>query len=1006
MRRKLSNQSWRYLWLLGSLVFMGSKGFAVNAKASLLFQQDTSQVTAVTFTVLDESDAIISKVTLTNTRLQQSSVTDSIGIAKLVAINDDVVRLSINGAFLQQYVVSGVKNQVIRVSSKNPLVLSIRQVVLTNDIRVPFNQTAASTQTIYNNELIKNPVTSVRNAVTGRLAGVRTNQTSGRPGNDEVNLLLRGQNPLILVDGIPRELGLIDLEEIESVTVLKDAVSTAMLGIRSSNGVLAITTKKGIAGKQQISLTAQAGLQTPIKRTKVLDAYNYATLYNEALVNGGGSPLYTAADLEAYRTGSNPISRPNVNWQDEVLKKNSLFQRYDLSIRGGGNVARYYVGLEYQKQQGQFKESDINQYSTNNDFRNYAVRSNVDVNLTPKTLLGIHLFGRIIDSSQPGARTDSIFRNILYTPNNAYPIFNSNGSYGGNTQFQNNIYAQTVNSGYRSNYRRDIITDLSLRQNLESFTKGLWAQALISFYSGLSENTDRSKSFAVYNQITGTTGTTYQLYGTNGTQNNTTSTDFQNRQTYIEGALGYKRDFGKHLIDAQVRYTNDNFFNGSDLSLNYYGGSGRASYTYDERYTAEFAFGLNKTNRYPKGTPLGFFPAAGLTWNISKEKFMPQTSWLNDLKLFASYGRTGNDNSGYFVYQQLYVGSPAGYTFGIGASGASALRQGTLAYPGITWEKANKLNVGLKANLIQNKLFAQVEYFNNKYFDLLTSPNLSSMVGTTVRNQNIGSNRYDGFELQLNWQQTVKEFSYYISANASTLQSEILFQNEEFRPYAYQSRTGLPVGQTFGYIADGLFQNQAQINSSAKIAGYTPVPGDIKYKDLNNDGVIDQFDQAKLGTSRPLIYYGVTLGFAYAGFDFSALVQGVANRNLLLVGNSEWEFQNNGFGQAYEHHLDRWTPATATTASYPRLTVGNNFNNDIVSSFWMHNGNYLRLKNVEIGYTLPKRLTQKANVAGIRIFINATNALIWSAFDRVDPETYGGVYPIQRIINGGLNVKF
>lgn len=999
--------TFRNLMLLCIQIFFLTTAYHSSASTAVLaLQQDTIKKQPVGFIVSDENSFPIQGATVTNVTTGSTATTDSQGAVTLAANFKDIIRVSIGTTLLSTFEAKGITTQLLVVSSRNPLVMKQKPVVLTNDIMVAQDRTTGSTQAIYNADLVKYPVNSIRNTLPGRLTGLYTQQPTGRPALDESILLLRAQTPIVLVDGIPRDLTRIDLEEVESVTVLKDAVSAAMLGMRSSGGVVAITTKKGVIGAQQISLTAQNGFLSSLKMPKILDAYNYALLYNEARANNGDPAIYTSADLEAYRTGSDPIGRPNVNWQDQVLKDNTQFKRYDLTFRGGGTIARYYVGAEYQKAGGQLIESDMNAYSTTSSFNNYTIRSNVDINLTPKTTLGLHLFGRINSTVQPGSGADNIFNTILNTPRNAYPIYNENGSYAGTQQFQNNIYAQTVSSGYRLNYRRDIITDLTLRRNLDDIIPGLWTQALVSFYSGVSENTDRAKSFATFKQ-TGTGSTaTYQLFGANGTQNNSTSTDYQNRQAYLEAAVGYKRSFGLHNLDAQVRATSDNVNSGPDLKLNYYGGSARVSYNYDERYTAEVAMGLNKTNRYPKSTPMGFFPALGLSWNIINEKFMPKLAWLNDLKLFTSYGRTGNDASGYFVFQQYYIGSPSSYTFGTSVANQAALRQDVLANPNVTWEKGDKFNVGIKTSLFNNKLFVQAEYFNNKFSDLLTSPNLPTMVGTTVRNLNIGVNRYTGYELQLNWQQSLGKFSYYVAGNASTLQSKVIFQNEVFREYAYQARTGLPVGTPFGYIADGLYQTQAEINSSATIVGYSPVPGDIKYRDLNNDGIIDQFDQAKLGTDKPLIHYGATIGFNYGGLDFSMLLQGVANRDLLITGNSEWEFQNNGVGQAFEHHLNRWTPATAATATYPRLTVGTNFNNHQVSSYWMRNGNYLRLKNIELGYTIASKLTQKLKVTSIRIFANGTNVFTSSSFDRVDPEVFGGLYPIQRVINGGLSVKF
>jgi TonB-linked SusC/RagA family outer membrane protein len=972
-------------------------------------QADTLSVNQLT--VIDENYSPLANVRLYNQRTKAWATSDEYGVAKLSAVLNDEISVSILNQVILSYIISA-ERPVITLSSKNPLVTSIKQIVITNNITLSPALTATSTQAVYNNDLVKMPVTSTKNAVIGRLAGVHTLQSSGRPSADDATLTLRGQDPLIIIDGIPRNLASLDQEEIESVTVLKDALSTVGLGLRSSGGALIITTKKGISGAPKISFTAQGGIQSSIKAPQFLDAYTYANLYNEAIANdnlatgNNRAPAYSATDLVAYQTGSDPIGHPNVNWQDQVFNKTSLLSRYDLNIKGGDNIARYYVGLEYLNQEGDLKQSPINTYSTNNNFNNFTVRSNIDINLTPKTILGINIFGRIINSSAPGVGggTDIIYASILNTPNLAYPVFNDDGSYGGAINFPSNIYAQSVGSGYVLNYKRDIMSDISLKRSLDEVTKGLWAQALVSSYSTLSENTNRSKSFATFQEINNAGVITYKQFGNNGVQANSTSNGYQSRQFYAEGAIGYKRQFGLHGIDAQLRVTSDNYYADNDLPLNYYGGSGRVSYNYDGRYSAEFAVGVNRTNRYPDATPMGVFPAAGLAWHISKEKFMPTASWLNDLKLFASYGKTGNDVAGYYVYNQYYTGGGT-YYFGTTPTSFGGERLNGLANTTLTWEKADKLNVGLSTMLFNNKLSAQVEYYNNKYYDLLINPNVSSIVGITVPNQNIGINRYRGVELQLNWQQNIGKFNYYISGNASLMKTQVIYQSEVYRQYDYQRRTGLPVGQAFGYIADGLFQTQAEINSSAKIAGYTPIPGDIKYKDLNHDGVIDQLDQAALGTTNPVIDYGGTLGFNYNGFDFSMLVQGVANRNELITGNSVWEFQNNGFGQAYPQNLNRWTPATAATATYPRVSVGTNANNDITSSFWMHSGDYFRLKNIELGYTVSSKAVSKFRISSIRFFVSGTNLFTHAAYDVVDPETNSGGYPIQRVINGGINIK-
>ena len=635
----------------------------------------------------------------------------------------------------------------------------------------------------------------------------------------------------------------------------------------------------------------------------------------------------------------------------------------------------------------------------------------MDVSITSKLTGGIYLLGRILNGNEPGAGTNSILSNLLNTPANAYPLLNTNGSFGGNQIYQSNLLAQTIGSGYRTNYKRDILVNLYLKRTLDEVTPGLWIQAKASYYSTLSETVNRSKSFAVYQAGT---GTSYAQYGSNGTQGNANGLDYQGRSDYEEFSIGYDRMFhNKHGIHALVIANRDNSPSGTFADLLPYtitGTSGRIMYHYKQKYIAEIAYGLNGSNRYPDGgkTKLGFFPSFGLGWNIDQESFMTSQTWLSRLKLYGSIGKTGNDNPGYFVYYPRFFDGP-GYYFGTGASGVTTITEGTLPNRSITWEKATKLNLGINGAVFNNHLNFTIEYFRNKYYDLLMQRGSNStIIGNDYPDENIGQNRYTGWEGQLSWQQAGKNFQYFISANASTVGSKVLYMNEVSRPYDFNKRTGQPVGQLFGYMADGLFQSQADINNSATTLGYKAQPGDIKYKDLNGDGVITYLDQTAIGTTKPLFFYGITLGFSYRGFDMSALVQGVENRSIYLSGNSYFAFQNNGTGQAYTNALNRWTPATAATATYPRLSFGNNTNNYAVSSYWFRSGNYLRLKNAEIGYTLPASLISRIKLQTVRIFANGYNLLTKAAdtLDDRDPEAYTGGYPVQRLFNFGFTIKF
>ncbi|RQO77984.1 SusC/RagA family TonB-linked outer membrane protein [Pedobacter sp. KBW01] len=996
----------------------------VDAKHALGFKQhiDTLQ-TGSSLYLVDENQFPIAGLKLLNTKTKKTAITDNNGIAELSYDAGDVIAVYVQQSLVLKTEMSKDRN-VIMVSSKNPGVAALRPVRTLFDQTVKSTLSTMATDVVYGSDLTKSPVTSVKAAITGRLSGMFTNQNSGRLGSegrtdgtaalislgslgsDAVTMSLRGQNPVVIVDGIPRPLTIFNMEEIESVTVLKDAVSTAMLGVKGASGAILITTRRGTKAKQTISFTAQTAFLKSLKVPRGLNAFQYATLNNEARVNDGLAPAYTAADLQAYQNGSDPQGHPDVNWNDLVTKPTSRFNHYTLNVAGGNDFGKYFVAVEHINQNGLFRTSDINTYDTDNTFKSYVIRSNVDLQINKKLSGGINLMGRLINSNDPGYGSQAILNSIYATPANAYPIFNPNGSYATTLSYQNNIYAQSVGSGYIGTYKRDVSADLFLKRTFDEITKGLWLKTKASIYATLSENTYRNKSFAsfFYNPTT----KVYTQYGTIGTQNNYTGINYQGHSDYEELSLGYDRNFDKHGVSAVVLANHDNSFTGSDLPYTVQGISGKASYNYDEKYVAELAFGYNGSNYYPPAGDYkyGFFPAVALAWNINKENFLKDSKWLNTLKLYGSYGKTGNDNPGYFVYIQRYFDGTSTY-FGSTPGSNTSIFEQVLANPNITWEKANKFNLGLQGTILDNKLGFTVEYYRDKYYDLLMQRGKNSaLIGQSYPLENIGQSRYTGWDFKLNFQQSLNDFSYYIAATGGLQQSKVLYQNEVNQPYPWMARTGQAVGQRFGYIAEGLFQNTSEIAGSAKLEGYTAQPGDIKYRDLNGDGIINQLDQTVIGNTKPLFYYGLNLGFQFKGFDFSALLQGALNRTIYLSNNTEWAFQNNGFGQAWEHNLDRWTPQTAATATMPRLSIGTNINNEATSTFWQHSGNYLRLKNIEVGYTIPNSLTKRIGLQSIRVFGNATNLLTFAAYDRVDPEVYNGNYPIQRSINMGINIKF
>lgn len=857
--------------------------------------------------------------------------------------------------------------------------------------------------------------TSLHGMLAGRLAGYNVNYTPGIPGDESFSPDLRGQSPMIMVDGSPaRNITNINPEQIESVTLLKDALATAMYGMRASNGVLLITTRKGDkASGQRISFTAGAGTTQRLKGYKALSSYDYARLYNEALGNDGQPAVYSQQDLDHYRNGTDPYGHPDVDWADEVLKKNALMQRYDLNISGSRGNARYFVDLNYTNQAGPFKTASFNKYNTNADMQRYLIRSNVDVQVNRSISASLNLLGRIQNNNEPGGYGPRIMEFVHNTPSNAYPVFNPDGSLGGNSSYNENLYGETVKSGYANLYSRDINAELNIKADLSDITQGLWFRVGASFYSSFTEYIVRVKQNAVYQLVVDpvTGDTTYLKTGEDTDMGNVRESSSTERFFYTDAQLGWTRGFGNHHFNAMVGVNYDNRILGSQLPQFFLGTNARLQYDYAEKYLFEAAIGYNGTNRYHPDRRYGAFPAFGIGWNLAKENFLNTTAWLDMLKLRATYGLTGNafnatrtsgSGESYFVYNQYYVNG-TGYSFGTSHSAVTGVREGALNNPFISWEKARKFNVGVDVEVLDRRLAFSAEYYNDLYYDLLQARGTNTaLLGIGYPEENLGKQRRKGMEFTASYRGTAGKLSYYASGNMAMYHGVDVFFDETARPFPWLSRTGNYTGMNYGYQAEGLFQSEDEIDRSAWIDGYRPKPGDIKYKDLNGDNRINAFDQMRITPEKPRINYGLNLGLGWKGFDLAVLIQGTGNRyNSVRVE----EFLENGQGNAWEHHLGRWTPETGATATYPRLTIGTNFNNTRASSYWIRNTSFLRLRNAELGYNVPESFTRKFRLASARFFLNGTNLLTWSKFKDSDPENLFGFYPVSRVMYAGINIK-
>ena len=912
------------------------------------------------------------------------------------------------------------------------------------------SNTLGASSTVYTNDLVKYQSATILTGLQGRLKGLNVSPFRGMQllrteantksdivgaipnvgggiygDNSEFLISARGQSPIAIVDGVERDLYSIDPEAIESVTIQKDALSNMFLGMRSSRGALIITTKNPDAkGGFHLSLTGKFGISSALKSgPNPLSAYQYAYLLNEALLNDGKSPLYTYDDFEAYRNGTSPYLHPDVNWKDAIMNNSPTSQAYNLNVTGGGRVAQYFVSLGYYSENGLFKTSDANSYNTNFKYNRYLITSKVNINVTDEFKVSMSLMGRIEEGNQPGGISGTgysdLLSNVWQTPNNAYPVLNPNGTYGGNASYTQNLYAQTTGSGYISSNTRDVVGTINLKYDFDKLVRGLSVGATGNISSQVRNAIVRTKQAQVFQySITQQGNEAYDKYGDVSSQTNSYRSVSTYQYMYGKMYVDWERQFGMHGVKASLWGDTRTILNNYDLPMIPSNIGQKVEYNYDNKYFAQAAVTESYYNRYDNGRRWGTFWAVGLGWDISKEKFM-EASKIDQLKLRATYGHTGNgiDNAGYFSYLKRY-NEDGGFWYSNGTSmsnGGSVSEISPLANTLLTWEKGRKVNVGLDLTLLKNRLTLWDDYSNDYYYDILQSRGKSiQLLGIAYPAENIGKTRYYGLETQLSWQDHIGKVNYYVSANWSMEQNKRLFMDEQYVPYDYLKMTGQPTGTIYGLVATGFLTAKDIADGYPVMNGFNNIQaGDVKYKDMNGDGEINEFDRTVIGGDKPTCYFGIDLGFEWKGLEVTALIQGAYNRDLYNSDRTLLEgFQVIGqsYGQAYTNLLNRWTPETAETATYPRLTAGGNmynYGNNWNSSLFVQNGNYIRLKNATVSYKLPENFCR--NYLGglrVKIFVQGQNLLTWSRTRLQDPEVTFTSYPLQRTITTGINLNF
>ena len=863
---------------------------------------------------------------------------------------------------------------------------------------------------IQHDEIRRNGLVNTAQALTGTLPGLVTMMSAGNSlGANNYSFLVRGKAtnagtaPLILIDQVERSLDDIDPNEIASIAVLKDASAQVLYGMRGANGVILVSTKRGDTTNRFIHVDVRTGVHTPEFWAPKLDAYQYASLYNEGLVNDGRTASFSEAALDAYRTGSDPYRYPNTDYREKLLKNVGSFQNYNFSAGGGNETLRYYTALGYLNQGGIFRFTDqTDKYSTQNKFERFNFRTNLDIYLDHGLQFGLDVNAIISNIHSPWTFPNDILTNIFNTPANAYPILNEDGSLGGTTLYRTNPFGQIARSGFRNMQDRRIQAAVKAKKELDFIAEGLSVNALYSIENFNPFTSGQSQSFAVFETQAAGSANPYVQYNadTQLSSQGYSGTNYFRRNIW-NASLDYNQIFsGSHTVHAQFLYHQSRMsVSGDNPDYKYQNFAAKVAYDYDQKYLAEIAAAYSGSSNFTAGHRRGLFPALALGWIVSNEDFFAGKA-LQFLKVRGSVGLVGNDqiSGNRYQYEQTSTAG-GGYGFGVPNGSSRGSTEGALGNPLISWEKAFKTNIGIDAQLWQNSVDVSVDYFYEKRSDIAVPQAnvVPGIIGIGLPYINAGIVENKGIDFSVLYKKQVGQTNLFLGANGVMAKNKVIDLGEQIQQYAHQYRKGHSLDARFGYVANGLFQTEAEVADAPRSSFSTIRPGDIRYINQNpaDDNRIDVRDQVVIGKGTvPEFYYGITMGAAYKKFDFHLLAQGAAGRDIMFIPNI--------YSTAY--YDNRWTPETAGAATMPRVTnMTSGHNNMQTSTFWQKNGNYLRLRNVEIGYTLNNML----KISQLRIYGSAQNLAAFSGLKELDPEDQRAGYtyaPLARMFTFGIKV--
>lgn len=865
-------------------------------------------------------------------------------------------------------------------------------------------------------ELSKRLNINPANALFGKALGLMVTQRGGTSWENDPQLLIRGAgtfkdaSALILVDGFERPISSFSIGEIESVVVLKDAAALSIYGLRGANGVLLITTKQGRSDRDKVNISFEQGITKALRLPKFVDAYGYAQAMNQARLNDGLTRLYSDEALTAYQSGSSPYFYPNVNWVEEAFRDLGQTTNLNAAFQGKSNTVRYYTSVNYQYDNGLFAPVNSNDdYTTQLTYGKFNFRSNVDVNLTKSTIFKVGLSGNLRETNIPGSSVSSIMRAIYYTPANAFPVKNYNNIWGGNTAFTNNPIAQISSTGFQNTQIRELFANGSLEQKLDVILPGLAAEAAVAYDNSATYAEGKVKQYRYQSvaMVSGNPNPVENTYGQDTELSYYSNLSNQFSHANVQGKLTYAADWGKNSINALLLYQQDKLIrNGQSNTFIHQLYAGTAHYVNSGKYFADITFAYNGTNVLPKGDRFGFFPSLSVGWKMSEEGWFKK-GLFDDLKLRASWGMTGNDLVPQNLSQVQFNGSLP-YYFTNNNTSFVGWREGRLPSGSVTYETATKYNLGLDGKLF-GMLDLNIDVFYDRRKNIMVESEglVSSVLGAAKPLLSEGVVDNKGLEVGLNFVNNKGALTYHVGGQFAFVRNKIVAMAEAFQPYGYLAKTGKSIGQAFGMEAIGFFKDAADIANSPLQTFSQVRPGDIKYKDQNNDGIININDERALGysTVNPEMYFSASLGMEYKGFGIDALFQGIANKSVYLNTRSIfWPLAGNN--TVSEFSANSWTPATAETATLPRLTTLGNENNFRSNSTWLANGSYVKLRSLLLYYNLPKKWISKLKLAETKLILRGMDLFSIDHIDIVDPEAIGATYPTYSTYSLGIQIGF